>query len=65
MGDSLYRFAVFLLAFLLAFFLKKLFLKELERSLLGLVSLLVESLDTAETNGMLLAADNAPLLCLH
>jgi len=51
--------------FLARFFKKRLFLKELERSLLGLVSLLVESLDTAETNGMLLAADNAPLLCLH
>ena len=46
-------------------FEKRLFTEELERPLLRLIPLLVKSLNTAKTNRMLLAADNATLLCLH
>jgi hypothetical protein len=42
-----------------------LFTEELERSLLRLEPLLVERLNAAETNRVLSAANNAPLLCLH
>ena len=46
-------------------FEKRLFTEELERPLLRLIPLLVKSLNTTETDCMLLTAHNATLLCLH
>ena len=48
-----------------AFFARFLLMEELKGPLLRLEALLVKTLNTTETNRMLLATHNTTLLCLH